>query len=184
DKMNVVYRGVKNPMTVTIPGATNVTAKAPGMHRVKGCQYVLDPTNIQAREVTITATGKLPGGKQISRKGKFRIKDIPRPVGTVRGEDGGGGPVKMQRNGLKISTVSAKIPDFDFDLKLAVSGFKIQVPGKPIVEVHGQKLNSAAQRAIDGAKRGSTVLIFDINAKIAGNSSYHLPAVSPVTVQL
>src|SRR5699024_10785716 len=103
DKMNVVYRGVKNPMTVTIPRATNVTAKAPGMDRVKGSQYVLDPTNIQAREETITATGKLPGGKQISRKGKFRIIDIPRPVGTVRGEDGGGGPVKMQRNGLNIS---------------------------------------------------------------------------------
>lgn len=184
DKMNVVYRGVKNPLTISIPGVPNVNASAPGMTHTSGAKYVLDPTNIKARKVSIKVTGKLPNGEPVSDSKEFRIKEIPAPTGTIRGEDGGGGPVKLQRNGLKISKVNAMIKDFDFDLKLAVSGFKLQVPGKPIVEVHGTQMNAAAKRAIDGAKRGSTILIFDIRAKIAGNSSYHLPSVTPVTVQL
>lgn len=185
DKMNVVYRGVNNPMTISIPGVPSVSANAPGLSSAGGAgKYVMNVTSIKSREVKINVSGKLPNGETVSDSKNFRIKEIPRPVGTVRGEDGNGGPVRMQRNGLQISTISAKIPDFDFDLKLAVSGFKMQVAGQPIVEVHGQKLNGAAKRALQNAKRGDVVQIFDIRAKIAGNSSYRLPSVSPVIVQL
>ncbi|WP_121666739.1 type IX secretion system motor protein PorM/GldM [Mesonia aquimarina] len=185
DKMNVVYRGVDNPMTVSIPGVPSVSANGPGLRSAGGAgKYVMNVTSVKAREVSINVSGKLPTGETVSDSKKFRIKEIPRPVGTVRGEDGNGGPVRMQRNGLEISTISAEIPDFDFDLKLNVSGFKMQIPGQPIVQVNGQKLNGAAKRALQGAKRGDIVQIFDIQAKIAGNSSYRLPAVSPVIVQL
>jgi len=184
DKMNVVYRGVKNPLTISIPGVSSITANAPGMSQVSGAKYELDPTTVKGREVKINVSGKLANGETVSDSKSFRIKDIPNPVGTVRGEDGLSGPIKMQRNDLKISSVGAVLPDFDFDLSLAISGFKLQVPGKPIVEVNGQKLNDAAQRAVDDAQRGSTIQIFDIRANIAGNSSYHLPRVAPITVQL
>lgn len=184
DKMNVVYRGVKNPMTISIPGVSKINASAPGMVHQKGAQYVVDPTNVKSRSLNIKVSGELANGEKVSDSKKFRIKEIPNPVGTVRGQDGLGGAIKMQRNGLKVATVSAEIPDFDFDLNLAISGFKLQVPGKPIVVVHGQKLNQAAKAAIDGAKRGAIIQIFDIQAKIQENSSYHLPSVAPVTVQL
>ncbi len=186
DKMNVIYRGVDNPLTISIPGVSNVSASAPALRHKSGANYVIDPTSIKAREISIKVSGKLPNGKVVSDSKKFRIKEIPNPVGTVRSQSNldNGGPIKMQRNGLKISTISAKIPNFDFNLKLRISGFKIQIPGKPVIVVNGQKLNSAAQRAVDAAKRGSTVQIFDIQAKIAGNASYHLPPVAPITVQL
>lgn len=184
DKMNVVYRGVDNPLTISIPGVSSIQASAPGMTHVSGPNYSLNPTNIKARKVTINVSGKLSNGAKVSDQKTFRIKEIPNPVGAIRGQTGRNGPIRMQRRGLKISTVSAKIPNFDFDLNLVISGFKIQVPGKPIIEVNGQKLNSRAQRAVDAAKRGSFIRIFDIEASIAGNSSYHLPTVSAITVQL
>ncbi len=184
DKMNVVYRGVSNPMTISIPGVSRVTASAPGLSSRGNSKYVMNPTGIKGREVKISVSGSLPDGTKISDTKTFRIKDIPNPVGTVRGQNGLGGPIKMQKGDLKISTVSAILPDFDFDLNLAVSGFKIQVPGKPIVVVRGQKMNAAAQRTIDSAPRGSIIQIFDIEASIQGNSSYHLKRVAPVTIQL
>ncbi|KKL04321.1 hypothetical protein LCGC14_2617210, partial [marine sediment metagenome] len=76
------------------------------------------------------------------------------------------------------------LPDFDFDLNLQVSGFKVNVPGKPTIEVSGSKMNARAKDLISQAPRGSTVQIFDINAKISGNSSYLLKQVSPVFVEL
>lgn len=182
DKMNVVYRGVQNPMTISIPGVSDARATAPGLTHKSGPSYVMSPP--AGREVKINVSGKLPNGESVSDSQTFRIKDIPSPVGTVRGQSAQGGPIKMQKNGLKISTVSAEIPDFDFDLNLRISGFKIQVPGKPVVVVQGQKLNAQAQQAIDAAKRGSQVTIFDIQASLAGNSSYKLKSVSPILVEL
>jgi len=140
DKMNVVYRGVSNPMTITFAGVRD------------------------------SAT--------------FRIKDIPRPTGTIRGEDGDGGCVRMQRQGLQKSSIGAALQDFDFDLKLNVTGFSFKVSGQPTIKVNGRKLNTQATNALKRAKRGETLQIFDITANIAGNSGYKLKKISPICVEL
>ncbi|MFD0976611.1 type IX secretion system motor protein PorM/GldM [Salinimicrobium gaetbulicola] len=181
DKMNVVYRGVQNPMTISIPGVGNVSANAPGLRSVGGPNYVMDVTTLQAREVTINVSGELPGGEKVGDSKTFRVKDIPRPVGTVRGEDG---TVRMQRNTLEIATIGATLPDFDFDLNLRVTGFKFKVPGQPTVQVRGQKLDDRAVAALRRAGRGESVQIFDVEAQLANNASYKLKQVSPVFVEL
>ncbi len=180
DKMNVVYRGVTNPMTISVPGAPNVTASAPGLKKSKGSKYLMNVTNLKQREVKINVKASV-NGKSFTSSKVFRIKDIPRPVGTVRGEDGS---VKMSKSSLSVSTIGAILPDFDFNLKLKVTGFKIKVPGQPTSRVSGSKLNSAARAALKRAKRGESVQIFDINAKLASGSSYRVKKVSPVIVEL
>ena len=185
DKMNVVYRGVKNPMTISIPGVPSVSANAPGLSQSGGAgSYVMDVTNVKSREVTINVSGKLPTGETVSDSKKFRIKEIPRPVGVIGAKDGSGGIIRMNRNQVEISPVSATLPDFDFDLNLTVSGFKFQVIGQPVIQVSGTRLNGSAKSALAGAKRGATVQIFDIQAKIAGNGSYKLPKVAPLVIEL
>ena len=181
DKMNVVYRGVANPMSISIPGIPNnkVNASAPGLKSVSGSKYVMNPG--KGRTVTITASGKLPDGQTVSSRSEFRIKDIPRPAGAIRGETGS---TKMPRKNLEIATVGALLEDFDFDLNLKVSGFKFKVPGQPTVSVNGNKLDSRAKSALKRAKRGDAVQIFDVNAYITNNKSYKLKKVSPVVVEI
>ena len=181
DKMNVVYRGVANPMTISIPGIPDnkVSAAAAGLRKVSGSKYIMNPGT--GRTVTINASGVLPDGQKISTPATFRIKDIPRPAGTVRGE---AGSAKMPRRNLEISTIGSMLEDFDFDLNLAVSGFKFKVPGQPTVNVNGNKLDSRAKSALKRAKRGDAVQIFDIKAYITNNKSYKLKKVSPVVVEL
>ena len=79
--MNVVYRGVDNPITISIPGIADnkVNASAPGLKRVRGSKYSLSPKS--GREVKINVTGTLPDGKKVSSISSFRIKDIPKPSG-------------------------------------------------------------------------------------------------------
>lgn len=181
DKMNVVYRGVKNPMTISFAGIAdnNVNASAPGLSKMSGSKYIMDATRIQGREVTINVTGKLDG-TTVSDRATFRIKDLPKPTGTVRGEDGA---IKMQRNALEISTIGAKFDDFDFELPLQVTGFKFKVAGQPTIVVGGNKLDTRAKQALSKAKRGSDVQIFDIEASASGVSVI-LKKVSPVFVEL
>src|SRR5690606_25097652 len=76
DKMNVVYRGVENPMTISIPGVSVVNANAPGLKPAGGAgKYSMNVTSVQGREVKISVSGKLPGGESVSDSKTFRIKD-------------------------------------------------------------------------------------------------------------
>jgi gliding motility-associated protein GldM len=181
DKMNVVYRGVSNPITVSFPGIPDnkISASAPGMTRKSGTSYIMRPKG--GKTVKISATGTLPSGVKVSGSKTFRIKDIPNPVGTIRRESG---VVSMPKSSLMKSTVGAALQDFDFDLKLRVTGFSFRVPGKPTIKVSGSKLNGAAKSALSRAKAGQTVMIFNINAKIANNGTYRLKKVAPVTILL
>ncbi len=181
DKMNVVYRGVANPMSISIPGIPNnkVRASAPGLKQRSGSSYVMNPG--KGRTVTITASGTLPDGQSVSSRSEFRIKDIPRPAGSIRGETGS---VKMPRRNLEISTIGAILEDFDFDLNLAVSGFKFKVPGQPTIVVRGNKLDARAKSALKRAKRGDAVQVFDVQAYITNNRGYKLKKVSNVFIEL
>ncbi|WP_298478031.1 gliding motility protein GldM [uncultured Maribacter sp.] len=181
DKMNVVYRGVPNPMSISIPGIPNnkVSASAAGLRKSSGSKYIMTPG--KGRTVSIVASGTLPDGQRVSSKSEFRIKDIPRPSGSIRGESGS---AKMPRKNLEVSTVGALLEDFDFDLNLKVSGFKFKVPGQPTVSVKGSRLDSRAKSALKRAKRGDAVQIFDINAYITNNKGYKLKKVSPVVVEI
>ena len=181
DKMNVVYRGVANPMSISIPGIPNnkIKASGAGLRLVSGSKYVMNPG--KGRTVTIKASGELPDGQIVPSSSEFRIKDIPRPAGTIRGEFGS---IKMPRKNLEISTVGAMLEDFVFDLNLKVSGFKFKVPGQPTVNVNGSKLDSRAKSALKRAKRGEAIQIFDIRAYITNNKSYKLKKVSPVVVEI
>jgi len=186
DKMNVVYRGVDNPMTVSIPGIpdnkVSASASSGNWSKTSGSKYMLRPGT--GREVTINARGTLPDGQGINTPATFRIKDIPRPIGTIRGETGDGGCVRMQRQGLEISSIGAVLEDFDFDLNLNVTSFSFKVSGQPTVKVNGRSLDTAAKAALRRAKRGETVQIFDINANISNNSGYKLKKISPVCIEL
>ena len=186
DKMNVVYRGVENPMTVSIPGIPDnkvtATASSGKWKKLSGTNYSFEPAS--GTKVTINASGVLPDGQKVNTPAEFRIKDIPRPVGSIRGETGDGACVRMQRQGLEIASVGAALEDFDFDLGLKVTGFSFKVSGQPTVMVQGNKLNSQAKSALNRARRGETVQIFDINANLVGNSSYKLKKISPVCIEL
>ncbi|SEL65687.1 protein involved in gliding motility GldM [Aquimarina amphilecti] len=182
DKMNVVYRGVQNPMTISIPGVPAVSASAPGLKKSGGAgKYIMNVTTVKAREVAIKVSGKLPNGTTVSDSKKFRIKDIPRPVGTARGEDGS---IKMSKSGLDKASIGAILPDFDFDIKLDVTSFKFKVSGQPTINVRGRRLDSRAKSALKKAKRGSTVQVMDIKAQLKTNKGYKLKKISPVIIEL
>jgi len=169
-------------MTISFAGVSDnkVVASGQGLSRAGGSKYIMDATSIKGREVTINVTGTLPDGQRVSDNAMFRIKDLPKPTGTVRGEDGA---LNMQRNSLEISTIGAKFDDFDFELPLRVTGFKFKVPGQPTIQVSGNKLDARAKQALKKAKRGSGVQIFDIEAKAQGVSVI-LKKVSPVFIEL
>ncbi len=178
DKMNVVYRGVDNPMTISFAGVPDnkVRASAPGLRQIKGGAYNMKPQG--GTDVTIKVTATLDDGKPTSDSKTFRIKEIPAPTGQFRGLSGA---QKMSKAGIAKGTVKAIFEDFDFDLPLRVTQFDFKVPGQPTITVKGGKLDQRAKNALTRAKRGQTVQILNIKAKSSGPL---IKKVSPVIIEI
>jgi gliding motility-associated protein GldM len=181
DKMNVVYRGVVNPMSISFAGIADnaVTASAPGLTKVGNGKYEMRPG--VGSEVTIVVSGKMSDGKVASDKKLYRIKGIPGPAGTIRGEMG---VVKGPKSSLEISTIGAKLVDFDFEVGLDVVGFNFKVTGQPTVVVTGNKLSAQCKTVLGKVGRGDQVTISEIKTKLVGAGSYLLPRTAPVIYEI
>jgi gliding motility-associated protein GldM len=164
DKMNVVYRGVPNPMSISFAGVADnsVNASAPGMSKTGNGKYILKPG--PGATVMINVSAKLPDGKVVSDKKEFRIKGLPAPTGKVRGEVS----AKGSKSNLEVCTVTAVMEDFDFPVSVNVTQFNVKVPGQPTIVVSGSKMDARAKAAIQKAQRGDVVVISEIKASFSG----------------
>lgn len=165
DKMNVVYRGLPNPMTISIAGISdnNVTASAPGLKNLGKGKYDLNPGS--GTEVVVSVTGKMTDGKSVNDKKVFRIKNIPAPQGAIGGT---AGVQKGAKSRLQASQISAILPDFLYDLKFRVTQFTFKVPGQASIVVSGDRLNAQCIAALARVSKGDQVTISDIKSKIEG----------------
>ena len=181
DKMNVVYRGLDNPISVSLPGisenAINVTASNAKLTG-SGGKYVLNPGTGDVSTITVKAT--LPNGTPVSSNREFRIKDIPAAAGTVRDKFG---VVPMPKSFLNKVEVNAALPDFVFDLTLEVKSFTIKVPGQLSVKVNGSKFDAKAKKGLSRARRGDVITIFKIEA-IESKSKTRVKEVLPVSIEI
>ncbi len=180
DKMNVVYRGVNNPMTISFAGVPDnkVKASAPGLSGSSG-KYVMKPQT--GREVTINVTGTLDDGSPVRDSKIFRIKDLPKPLGKFNGQIGN---AKLPRNNVEIGKIEASFgDDFDFNLPLTVTSFTIKVPGKPSVNCNGNRLSAAAKTLLRSARRGDIIQIINVKAKASGTTVRIKPP-TPVVIEL
>ncbi|WP_432222233.1 gliding motility protein GldM [Flavobacterium sp. TMP13] len=182
DKMNVVYRGVVNPISVSFAGvdANKIVASAPGLSAAGSAgKYNMSPGS--GTETTISVTGTLPNGEKVTDKKTFRIKGIPSPTGTIRGEMG---VVTGPKSNLEVATIGAKLLDFDFEVGLDVIGFNFKIAGQPTVVVQGNKINAQCKSALSRAGRGDQVTISEIKTKLVGAGSYLLPRTAPVIFEI
>ena len=164
DKMNVVYRGVPNPISISVPGiaSNKVNASAPGMSKVGDGKFMLKPGS--GKEIKINVTATMPDGKTMSSAQVFRVKGLPAPTGKVGGDSSNKGP----KSNLQVCTVTAVMEDFDFPVTVNVTQFNVKVPGQPTIVVRGNKMDSRAKAAIGKASVGDVVVISEIKASFVG----------------
>jgi gliding motility-associated protein GldM len=167
--MNVVYRGLPNPMTISFAGIgdNNVNASAPGLTKAGGNgKYMLNPS--AGDEVVVNVTGKMSDGKTVSDKKAFRIKGIPAPLGAIGGT---AGTQKGPKSRLQVSQITAILPDFLYDLKFQVTQFVMKVPGQASIVVNGDRVNAQCVAALARAVKGDQIIISDVKTKIVGEGS-------------
>lgn len=179
DKMNVVYRGVTNPITATINGADGPIGMTASTGTLSGSNGTYNYTTTSGNSVTFTASARTSTGRTVTETKEFRIKPIPAPQGQIRGQNA----LTVAQSSLGRLQVEATIPDFEFPVTFEVTSFKVKVPGQRTVQVNGKSL-SGAGRVIDQVKAGDAVNIFDIEATASGLGNTRIPNIAPVVIDV
>lgn len=170
DKMNVLYIGVDNPITVAVAGFTNdqiqlrssdveITPKGNG-------QYVLQAFEPGKAVIEVKSNGKL------LKESVFRVKRIPNPVPMLSRSPGG----KITSNEFRAQLgVLAMLENFDIDVVCEVQSFKlIKIPHRDeAIEVinTGPKFESHTKQLIEKANKGDTYYFEEIKVKCPGEST-------------
>ncbi len=184
DAMNVLYVGLDNPMSVSVPGVNpaQVTVSANGCSLAKSGndgKYIAK-VSAGVKEVTIAATAKMSDGTS-KRMGemKYRVKNVPKPEAKVGGFTSG--PVAKSQLALQ-SNVLAVLENFVFDgIRFTVTKYNvIYIPKKGYMEgpfnVAGNSASRIASLA-NKARPGDIIVIEGIRASGPGGER----ALNPLT---
>jgi len=181
DKMNVMYRGLENPVSGSILGADNskLSLSAPGasVRNTGPGKWSVKPTS--GNTVKLTLSGIDPYGKSVSQVFEYRIKNVPPPQGQIRGQS----IVAMPPTSIQNQTVQAAIPDFDFPVSFTVTQFMVRVPGRAALLVHGNSLNDAAG-LVKNLRSGDVVSIFDIKVTAQGLDGQVIKNITPIIINI
>ncbi|MGC4129678.1 MAG: gliding motility protein GldM [Bergeyella sp.] len=181
DKMQVLYRGLPNPISGSILGADNskTTLSATGATVAKNGNGKWTVTPGAGAETTLTISGKGPKGQSISQAFKFRIKGLPTAVGQIRGEN----IVSMPASSIPNQTVSVAMPDFDWPVSFTVNSFMFKVPGKAAMTVNGNSLSGAAS-LVKNLRAGDIAYVYNINASASGIGNQSLKKIPAVVINV
>jgi hypothetical protein len=132
DKMNILYLGLENPITISVPGFKCSDIEP---HLSKGklikkddCKYLIDITNVGIKnneEVLVTVMAKVNGTLKELDNAKefvFRAKDIPEPKISFNGNYSNDFYITVDEF-LKSDAPKPVLFNFDFDVKLKLEYF-------------------------------------------------------------
>ncbi len=182
-KMNVFYRGVPNPVEISVPGvpAENITATISGDHSLSkepDGTYIVNPGKQGDAKIVVTA--ELPDGTKKSLPAKeFRVKRIPDPVPTFATKTPADGTITKT---LLIAApgVSAAMDNFDFDVRVTVKSFQISVSRDgTLVErkSNSNRLTPEMSELLSRVGRGTVVYIEDILVKMPDGTERQLATI-------
>ncbi len=181
DKMNVLYRGLPNPVSGSILGAdnssTSLSASNASVSKTGGGTWNVTPGS--GNTTTLTISGKGPKGQAITKAFTFRIKNIPRPQGQIRGES----IINLPASSIANQTVSVAMPDFDFPVSFAVNSFVFKVPGRPAMQVSGSSLSSVAGLT-KNLRSGDICYVGNISATATGLGGQALKQIPAVIINV
>lgn len=179
DKMNVLYIGVDNPITIAASGGgddkvvANISGGGGSIRKVGAGKYVARVSSVTDNcTITVAVDGKTAGASQ------FRVRTIPTPVATVGNFESGSnvpaGAFKAQGG------VAAWIKDFPFELKYSVTSFTVTADNDEgdIDEAvcQGNTWSPKAQQIIRNLKSGRLVTIDNIRAMGPDGANRKLPS--------
>ncbi len=165
-KMNVFYRGVSNPIDVSVPGFSpqDLEVSGQGVKIKKNKPGKYEATVLQNTKKIAKIIVKAQG-KKIGKPIEFRIDRIPPPNASINGKREG----RMSRAQLsRAQGIASKLTNFPFDLKYKVISYECKMKVgefKKTFKKKGNKFDIEIKEKIKKLKPGSDITFQAIKAK-------------------
>jgi len=170
-KMNVFYRGVPNPVEVSVAGVPNnkLRVSISSGHSIKKQSdgtYIVEPAKSSSnKEAVISVRGEMPDGT-ISNLGSapFRVKRIPDPVPFWAGKRPSDRTI-TKNEVLSFAPLAAKMDNFDFDVPVRVKNFTIRVSKDGTfkdLNSPNNRLTNDMKALLERVRRGNVIYFEDI----------------------
>ena len=161
DRMNVVYRGICNPISIAVPNCKSFTASGLGLTKNKNNTYCLTPGI--GLESIITIDIVFNDGTKKTEISKFRIKNISHRIAKINDSNCENCIVEMTKEELKDAEISVQINDFLIDFKMQkVMSFYIHFPNKKSYKVIGNTIDNQTYNRIKKLKIGTIFTIDNV----------------------
>ncbi|PCJ66502.1 MAG: hypothetical protein COA58_06915 [Bacteroidetes bacterium] len=189
-EMNLLYKGIDNPMSISVPGfaAADVKISAPGLNlkSLGGGKYNAKVPSSTSRMVTITASITRDGKTKTVGSQKFRVRSLPQPTAQLGGLRNDGLPKGKASIGAQTTIIASMGAGFAYNLKYRVNGFKMIMAYKrrpPVMASSSSGVLTSKMRGmIKSAKAGDRILIEGIRAT---ESKYGFKAnLSPIIITI
>ena len=159
DKMNVVYRGVPNPISIAVNNAKSYVISGKGVSKKEDGSYVLHPGS--GNETKIFVEIENFDGSKVVEEHVFRIKGFPAPIGTLNGEYSNNGYLVFTKEQFRNTKVGFIFLHFLIDVDFPILSFTI-VHNKKEIQIKGDTINEEAFNFIKNLKKNSIITIKDI----------------------
>ena len=172
-RMNVFYRGLKNPFDVGgggIPKENLQVTMTNGKVTKTGDTFVIEPTDLDelAKKTKVNVYANIGGQRRLIGTSVWRVKKVPDPVAQVAGLSGG----NVRKERLLIEDgVMAVLEDFDFDFRYTVTEFTLEATGPGgYTNPWDSKSNRFTQEQKDQIRRlNPNSFVFITNIKAIGD---------------
>jgi len=175
DQMKVVYRGLPNDLSISIPGIPNnkLSVRATnGKIQRKGNKFLAIPDgNKVGKSMRIFVSGEINGATINAPGQDFRIKPLPAALGSVDlgsklGKFSSGDII---REYVPAGTIAAKFPDdFDYNLNVSVKSFNIKVGSRAAIPIKSNRIKDSRviRSYLENASKGDIIFIYNIDAEV------------------
>ena len=183
-KMNVFYRGLDNPVEISVPGVASdkLTATISGDHKLTRAAdgtFTVRPGASPEASITVTAT--MPdGSKKSMPPRKFRVKRVPDPIPVFAGKT----PTdrSIPKGDLQAAVgVAARMEGFDFEVATTVRSFRMTATvGGNIVEKesNSNKVTGDMKAMLEQVRKGNLVMLSEIRVSMPDGTDRILPSIT------
>lgn len=165
DKMNVVYRGLPNPISISVSKNVFFSVVAKGIKKLGSGKYILKPGIGDTVDIFVHFKNKK--GKKIIEKHTLRVKNTPQPIGLLNGENCENCLVFLKRDDISKSIISTKMDSFlFFDSEsdfFKVNSFEVKFDENKILKVFGNCFSEEVILEVNSLDKGSVFEIINIH---------------------
>lgn len=159
NKMNVVYRGFPNPISIAVNNAKSFVIFGNGVSKNDEEKYVLRPGYTNETKVFVEIENF--DGSKVIEEHVFRVKGLPAPIGTLNGEYSTNGYLVFTKEQFRNAKVGFIFLHFLIDVDFPILSFTI-VNNKKEIQINGDTINEDAFNFIKNLKKNSIITIKDI----------------------